>query len=147
MIETYGVVFYGVDLPFFDMDMDALNADWEAFTFPHRKPCIDDSKTASAAEWDQFKRDLDRHTKLRSAWRSSNQCIEINWCGDVELGEKARSYFLHCPSLAKWIDDSVVLPLDFEPVNSGVNENLIEFCDRFNLPKRKPRWHLGVKIY
>jgi len=143
MTSTYGVVFYGFVLPFFDMDMDALNADWEAFTFPHRKPCFDTSKKFSAAELDQFNSDL-RHYQ---AWRSSNRCIAINWCGDVESGEKARSYFLHCPSLSKWIDDSVVLPLDFEPVNSGVNENLIEFCDRFNLPKRKPRWHLGVKVY
>ena len=130
--DATAVVFFGFPLPLLRVDEGELNDEWLEEYRPKRPS---DESNYKTPEWDEWRARLE-------AWKATPQFVEIDWCGS----EDEKRYFIHCPCFEtriKWDLCELKTATD----TSEAQKWLDEFCDRFNLPKKRAKWHLGARYF
>lgn len=133
--DPSGILFYGFPLPSLIVDYHDLNDQWEE---DHAPPTPKDKSNYRTPEWDEWR-------ERNRQWEATLENVRIDWSG----GENCEKYYLHCDGLKKsvdWDEQIVVTQADLAHQEEAA-KFLHAFCDRFNLPKQQPQWHLATRYF
>ena len=99
-----------------------------------------ETKDYDSPEWDEWK-------VCNLEWTQTPQNIVIDWSGTYE----SRTFFIECSALRKSVEweeqidlgDSLCSKED----QTEADVYLKEFCEKFNLPFKKPSWYLACSYF
>lgn len=117
-------------------DYHEMNEQWEKSHAPTR-PEGDDYKSTAWEEWRA------RHR----TYEKSPAHVEISWSGTDNCHDNG--FYVCCSCLKKTVewDDHLDIGSISLGSNSEANAAIREFCERFSLPYKQPRWHLAVQYF
>lgn len=131
--DPSGILFCGFPLPALIVDYHDLNEEWEK-EFRPKEP--KDKSNYRTPEWDDWRERL-------AEWEATVQNVKIDWSG----AENCEQYYLHCAGLEKSVDWNDLLVINDLSIPADAERMLHQFCDRFNLPKKSPQWHLAARYF
>lgn len=133
--DPEAILFYGFPLPALNVSHLDLNDGWAD---DHKPPKPEDRSDYHTPEWKQWRERLHE-------WERTLENVEVEWSGS----ENCEQYFIHCAGIQKrveWNELHVISVGDLE-VPLDARGMLHKFCDRFNLPKAEPQWHLAARYF
>ena len=133
--DPEAILFYGHPLPSLVVDYHELNETWEK---AHRPTVPEGDRNYQSPEWDEWRE------RLRK-WERGLENVRIDWSG----GEECEQYYVHCAGIKKTVEwNELLVVSEYDLANPfGAKALLHDFCDRFNLPKEEPSWHLAARYF
>lgn len=133
--DPEAILFYGYPLPALVVDYLELNDQWEN---DHRPKKPEDTSNYKTPEWDEWRE------RVRE-WEKTLENVRLDWSG----AEDCEQYYIHCAGLKKSVEWNELLAVsEYDLAHPmGAKKLLHEFCDRFNLPKDEPKWHLAARYF
>jgi hypothetical protein len=131
--DPNGILFFGFPLPDVGDSYHDFNDEWKQ-EFRPKEP--DDQSSYRTPEWDEWRARV-------QAWEATPENVQIDWSG----GENCEQYFVHCEGLEKSVEWDELLVIESLLVPPEAEAFLHKFCDRFNLPKQPPKWHLASRYF
>lgn len=135
--DVTAILFYGFPLPKLAVEVWDLNDEWQK---EHRPDQPSDDSDVRTPEWDAWRKELCRY-------ETTPEHVTIRFSGC----EENPSYWLHCPCYAVSVDWEELAEISASTLTrvdvEAAKRWLEEFCDKFNLPKRKIGWYLAARYF